>query len=81
MTYKSTMLLNLRMSNKIKSRHQEGVWNNPVKMQMIVDNKGWKPTVLGQVSPSIQPLVSNHFTLDANRPLKTSSLLDSDQLS
>ncbi len=34
------------MSNKVKSRHQEGVWNNPVKMQMIVDNKGWKPTVL-----------------------------------
>ena len=46
MTYKSTMALNLRMSNKVKSRHQEGVWNNPVKMQMIVDNKGWKPTVL-----------------------------------
>ena len=66
MTYKSTMLLNLRMSNKVKSRQQEGVWNNPVKMQM---------------TPSIQPLVSNHFTLDANRPLKTSSLLDSDQLS
>ena len=55
------MALNLRMSNKVKSRHQEGVWNNPVKMQMIVDNKGWKPTVY--------------------RPLKTSSLLDSDQLS